>query len=65
MRSRSDAQFGMSGYAALTRPTRLPDRLAVAGFNAAVLLPSPHIPWQLGRCVLLAHRPEHPAVGRV
>lgn len=39
----------------------LPDRLTAAGFNAEVLLPSPHIPWQLGRCVLRAKRPKAPA----
>jgi SAM-dependent methyltransferase len=36
----------------------LPDRLAAAGFVACVLPPSLRIPWQLGRCVLLAQRPK-------
>jgi len=35
----------------------LPDRLAAVGFEAGVLPPSPNIPWQLGRCVVLAQRP--------
>lgn len=39
----------------------LADRLSAAGFDARVLPPPPSIPWQLGRCVLLARRPVQPA----
>lgn len=35
----------------------LADRLRTAGFIAAVLPPSPRIPWHLGRCVWVAQRP--------